>query len=261
MSLIIQAIDTGNICTDKINCDVASSSSFFTVSVSTLLGSQEPGDEDKTIPLTIGGLLTGRAENFLLYSRGRRLVLRRAQRFYAKAMSMAAGSTEGPWWQASVSLDDMDYECDVGLGAPGEADCTQLQYSQLGGTTDNIMVGPGTSRVLSSSKIQQATLNCTAFNDGTPVLISAPETCNVAVTASHPIAITWEQVQAATDTIISLCVSNPLRTSIGGKAFYGQPASLPSISSRGANSKRGIKINGVSRVNWLCYGGVSFLPT
>ena len=152
MSLTIQAIHAGNICTEEINCNIASSTAFFTVSVTTLLGSQEPGDEDKTIPLTLGGLLTGLAESFSLYSRNRRQLLSRAGRFYAKAMSMAAGSTGGPWWQASVSPDEMSYECDVGLGAPREADCGQLQYSQLGGAADNIVVGPGTSKVLSSSK-------------------------------------------------------------------------------------------------------------
>ena len=152
--------------TDTLNHYVASSSSFITVTVSTILGSQEPGDEDQSIPLLLGGLLSGRADRFSLYSTNRRVIMQRSSQFYGKAMNMASGREGGPWWQQTpVSPDDdTSYECDAGLGAPREVDCSQLQYSQLGGgSTDQVMIGPGTSKVITSGKINCEQAPSSAF--------------------------------------------------------------------------------------------------
>ena len=72
-----------------------------------------------------------------------------------------------PWWgdetgthngpQDSPSQDgedNMEFDCDAGLGIPTAADCSQLDYSQLGPSSDIVSIGPGTPKLLSSSKLQ-----------------------------------------------------------------------------------------------------------
>ena len=45
--------------------------------------------------------------------------------------------------------------------------------------------------------------------------------CNVAVTSTMLIILTWAQVKASLDELIDLCGSNPTGGSVGGKAYYG----------------------------------------
>ena len=71
---------------------------------------------------------------------------------FSKSQAIAMGSTGGPWWSAPIAPDDMNYECDTGLGVPREVDCAKLQYTQLTGATDAISLGPGASKVLHSGK-------------------------------------------------------------------------------------------------------------
>lgn len=56
-----------------------------------------------------------------------------------------------PWWQRPSQPNEMTYDCDAGLGGPKVVDCTQLQY-QLGVKSDNLQIGAGEVRFLSSSK-------------------------------------------------------------------------------------------------------------
>ena len=68
-------------------------------------------------------------------------------------------SSSKPWWDyvseyvsdPEAARDEMTYKCDSNLGAPGEADCSQLEYSQLGPPSDAVEIGPGKLKLLLSS--------------------------------------------------------------------------------------------------------------
>lgn len=117
--------------------------------------------------------------------------------FYYRAMALRRGGNV-PWWgrNAPQASDKMSYDCDANLGAPHAADCSQLDFSQLGPPSDTVNIGPGASKVLTLKE------------------------CGVAVSAEVPVIVTWAQIRAALDTLIDICVSNPLKSSLGGKAYY-----------------------------------------
>ena len=62
------------------------------------------------------------------------------------------GTHNGPQDSASQDGDNMDFDCDANLGIPTAADCSQLDYSQLGPLSDIVSIGPGTPKLLSLSK-------------------------------------------------------------------------------------------------------------
>jgi len=65
---------------------------------------------------------------------------------------MNAGGQSTPFWGAvGASEEEMSYECDATLGAPAEVDCAQVEWSELGADDDTLSIGPGVTRVLSSS--------------------------------------------------------------------------------------------------------------
>ena len=103
------------------------------------------------------------------------------------------------WWDAvktsSTLQDEMTYTCDAALGVPREADCKQLEFSQLGPPSDTI--------VLARDSIKRYSTN----------------DCNFAVEASTNIVITWAQITVALDALVDLCVSTA-RSATGGKAYY-----------------------------------------
>ena len=103
------------------------------------------------------------------------------------------------WWDAvktvSTLQDEMTYTCDAALGVPKEADCKQLEFSQLGPPSDTISLSSGSIERYSS-------------ND-----------CSFTVEASLNIVITWAQITAALDALVDLCVSTP-RSATGGRAYF-----------------------------------------
>ena len=104
-----------------------------------------------------------------------------------------------PWYQLNLTTflsNQTAYSCDMNLRSPIPVDCNHLQHSELGSSGDSITVGPGATKAL--------------------VL----KTCNVAVSASIMIVVTWGQIKAALDTLISICVMNPSQPARGGKAYY-----------------------------------------
>ena len=140
--------------------------------------------------------------------------------FYYRALAALRGGGL-PWWrrQTSQALDKMSYDCDANLGAPHAADCSQLDFSQLGPPSDTVAIGPGASKVLTLKE------------------------CGVAISAEVPVIVTWAQIRAALDTLIDLCVSNPLKSSLGGKAYY---VSQVAPDLHGRKSRRVDSISGKS---------------
>ena len=109
------------------------------------------------------------------------------------------------WWayiedQGDMSPEnresEMVYTCDAALGAPNAADCAQLAYSELGPPSDTVTVGPGAAKLLSL------------------------KTCHAAITAIHPITLTWAQISAGLSTLLDTCVTLPWLASRGGRAFH-----------------------------------------
>ena len=96
-----------------------------------------------------------------------------------------------------VGPDEMNYACDAKLGNPSEVDCAKLEYSELGPTTDTIMLSPETPKVITSGS------------------------CSVAVESSSSISITWGQIAAALGTLVSVCMTLSA-AGIGGTAVWEQ---------------------------------------
>ena len=116
-----------------------------------------------------------------------------------------------PWWSRVIpdlqlaTSDDLTYECDGNLGNPAPVDCTHIEWDQLGSTSsspsDVLTIAPGTVRFFHSS------------------------TCYLAISASVPLTLTWEQIRTAAKMLLTICVTGPLQSATpqGGRAYYKQP--------------------------------------
>ena len=80
----------------------------------------------------------------------------RADYWNTQAKSMTRGGAR-PWWYplSSSIVDEMNYECDAGLGRPSKVDCTQIEWQQLGAPSDSIAVGPEQITFLHSSEFSK----------------------------------------------------------------------------------------------------------
>lgn len=128
----------------------ASSSSFFTVTVSSISGDDHPGDRDPVIPIRFKKDLDVKARAAPPHLRQAYAKDARAMRRIVDVMVLSGLTV--PWWQASVGAHEMTYECDSKLGSPHATDCFHLEYSALGAPSDSIKVTPGVPKILSSSK-------------------------------------------------------------------------------------------------------------
>ncbi|KAL9122289.1 MAG: hypothetical protein Q9187_001153 [Circinaria calcarea] len=211
---------------------VASSSSFITVTVSSISGEDQPGDRDPMIPFRFSTDLTAEARATLPAMR--QAYARAAQAMSKRMDEMILSGSTMPWWQASVGADEMTYECDSKLGTPHITDCFHLEYSALGAPSDSINLTPGAPKILSSSKEMHI--------------------CGVIIASSLSIVLTWKQIRTALDTLIHICLKHPLQRRVGGKAFYS-PQVTPrqaSMNSR-VKKKRSADITGMkpSRCSWF----------
>ena len=123
-------------------------------------------------------------------------------RFYRTetAASMQRGSSK-TWFPAASmaamqTAYEMAYECDGSLGNPSETDCSQLEWSQLGPPSDTVSVGPGNATFVHSNS------------------------CYLAVSASTDIVLSWQQIRAAVEALLVICVMHPLSSPQGGRAYY-----------------------------------------
>ena len=142
----------------------------------------------------------------------------RADKLSKEADIMGYVEPRKRWWNAFSSQPqyrgyaDMTYTCDANLGAPSAADCSLLAYSGLGSPSDTVTIGPGS---------------------GTKFL--SLNSCNVGITASTSIVLTWAQIQAGLSALVDNCVTHPLLAARGGRAFAGN---IPSSGIR--SSKRAV---------------------
>ena len=109
----------------------------------------------------------------------------------------------------------MTYECDAKLGNPRQTDCGHLRSSQLRGLSDTVSLQAGTVR----------------FFDA--------DTCSIGIFALASVTLTWQQVLAALDDLVEICVNNPLGTAVGGRAFNGRQAAIDIGRRRRRRKRRG----------------------
>ncbi|MCJ1223628.1 hypothetical protein MMC12_000271 [Toensbergia leucococca] len=161
-------------------------------------------DTDPAIPYTIAGQADTRAgelwdegnEDTPLYEHFADIVDRLDRR---EEQMQRGGSLT--WWEDSpLPPDQMVYECDANLGSPALVDCNQLQWQGLGPTSDTVTINPETPKFFSS--------------------MPSEDTCNIAISATTTTTLMWRQLQTALNTLMNVCVENPIKSSQGGRAHF-----------------------------------------
>ena len=183
----------------------AASQGFITVTVggpnSPL---RSPGDFDPVIPFRMAAILTSEARDLPTNSIAPGLLRANGRQWYNTGMAMGRPS-QLPWWRYPVMTvpDEMTYECDASLGNPTAADCTHIEWNQLGPPSDSLTVQPGNTKFLYSG------------------------TCYLAISASLTTVLTWDQVQTAVATLMNICIQLPFQAARGGRAYFGpQPQQI-----------------------------------
>ena len=125
---------------------------------------RKPGDTD---PAVLGPLITKMWEEFHAQEAMEQVlhydVTEENLRNRQKEMTRGGSLT---WWdsESSPARDEMRYECDTGLGAPGLVDCTKIQWQGLGPPSDTLTVGPGSAKFFTSSKCLPALISLKGSN-------------------------------------------------------------------------------------------------
>ncbi|KAL8832131.1 MAG: hypothetical protein Q9191_000453 [Dirinaria sp. TL-2023a] len=203
---------------------------FFTVTITTDINGGDDPNPGNYDPTTGGAIFSSLYETLLNTPMGSPLwnslssMAERLNRYWGlmgRAYDYENGYGNpwyGPYGQESLSPDTVTYECDAKLGNPQHVDCSQLQYSQLDPTSDSLSLEPGLTKFLHS------------------------ETCNIGITVSESTTVTWKQIKSAVNEIIEICVNNPLRKAVGGRAYYGDQA-LFKIGSAGRKKRDSDSLN------------------
>ena len=180
---------------------------------------RSPGDFDPVIPFYMASILGSAAQDSPLNSNVRSLQLANGWLWYNTATAMERPSSL-PWWRYPVMTtpNEMTYECDASLGNPSAADCTNIEWNQLGPPSDSLTVQPGNTKF---------------FHSGS---------CYVAVSASLTTVLRWDQVQTALATLMNICIQLPFQASHGGRAYF-RPRTLQ-ISGR--KKKRQTSLTGLN---------------
>ena len=206
--------------------DFPPGASFYTVTVTGWPDSHStiftPGDDDPAMSEAVADALWNARNNLPrhddLFGHYTELATDVAER----SRLMRRGGTGVPWWPPwwagkitpQRPKDQMTYECDAKLGAPAAVDCSRLEFSELGPDSDSMRIAPGVSKFLSSN------------------------TCNVIISASISVVLTWAQIKAALETLVNICVMHPLVPARGGRAHQGTETITQSVFSRDRPRKR-----------------------
>ena len=201
-----------------------STTAYFTVTVSGQYNRYfRPGNTDPSIALTLSAAeqtLSDKGRQGSSYSALHHLG---AQYWQLQAENMRRTGTKD-WWATNslaiaVAADQMAYECDASLGSPSPVDCTQIEWNQLGpfSGSDTLAVG-GPNQV-------------SFFHSNT---------CYLAISASTPMLLSWDQVKTALGTLMSICIQNPTHPAQGGRAYYHQAVAgqAVAVSKEGNRRKR-----------------------
>ena len=135
------------------NLTTAPTAKFLTVTIDTGRPHLPVGDYAIDIPIAITAQLTPGA-----YQGNERLALG-VQKYGELVVRRMTSPSQ--WWSPApeppntspLATNDTVYQCDASLGTPAVTDCSQLDYSQLGAPSDSLIVGPGTPKLLTFSKL------------------------------------------------------------------------------------------------------------
>lgn len=208
--------------TNKFPCmTLAPSLGFITVTVGGPTSTDHrPGDYDLAVPLYMSGILATAAQKSPPNSIARTLHLTNWRRWYTTAVSMRRPNMV-PWWRRyplTTIHDEMTYECDENLGNPAAADCTDIEWNQLGSPSDSLTLESGNTKF---------------FHSGT---------CYLAVSARLTMVLGWDQIQTALATLMGICIQLPSQAAHGGRAYFGS-SSLP---TSGRRKKRQTSLTGLN---------------
>ena len=177
-----------------------------------------PGDVDPAIGVTLLDHITEAYDNA---AKGSLLQTELSYRrnFFERSLDQMNRNDQKPWWNVPGAETDVDmtYACDVRLGGPDIVDCSKLEYYMGGSSSDEITIGPGATTFFHS------------------------DTCNVAISATVTMSLSWAQIKSALDMLINLCVGNPMLASVGGRAYFGYQ-NLDDMG-QGGRKKRDSNIN------------------
>ena len=124
--------------------------------------------------------------------------------------NVISGAERQPWWNTALSdpssPNEMEYACSADLGSPDEADCNQLEASQLGQPSDTVTIGPGNPKILTKGS------------------------CSVDIDSSRLITLTWGQIAVALGVLLQLCITFG-SVKVGGVANYHQAQPMPDAST------------------------------
>ena len=131
---------------------IARSTTFITVTVGNTRGkNRSPGNFDPSIAVLVAEYLANRARGQPNRVRDRLNGIIRD--FNLRTQKMYSGGKTTPFWSTvAASEEKMSYECDPALEAPAGKDCADIEWDELGADDDTFSVGPGISKILSSSK-------------------------------------------------------------------------------------------------------------
>ena len=199
---------------------IPSDTAFITATVHGIdLKWPSSGDQDPSVPMALSDLFKQQAETLPYDSSGYLTSLMESALYQGDASGQPGLL---PWWDRSSSAQNsllasnkMTYECDSKLGSPSDASCSQIEWSQLGPPSDILTVGPAATTFLHQ------------------------EDCYLAITATINLALTWQQIRAAVDTLLVFCVNHPYNPSRGGRAFFGTP-SYPEINIKKRDDVSGL---------------------
>lgn len=196
----------------------------------------EPGNLDPAIPTFFAGYFSGLSSKFAAGSAGQLRYWTLSRMFDDSVLSMWPQGTLTPWWGGQSAASQMAYECDAKLGSPKTVDCTQLQ-NQISSSTDTLQLGPEETKFLASSEQHGHSTNFPNWTDS--CLLG---TCHVAISTTVSIVLTWKQIQTALDALSGRCVSHPLQTTQGGRAYCRKS---PGSSGRRKTKREGGNLDGV----------------
>lgn len=194
---------------------IPSDAAFLTISITSRdARDHSPGNTDPEVSLALsaGNLIASRL--LPAGSNAERHTVAHSEYWRRQSMNMVRGG-QTPWYRrvSPPPQGEMTYECDDLLGSPAAADCSRIEWDQLGPASDTVAVGPGVTFVHSNS-------------------------CVFAISATIRLTLVWEQIRAALTTLMNVCVRHPYQPPQGGRAYFG--AQPKHIGGRRSRRRRGL---------------------
>ena len=66
-------------------------------------------------------------------------------------------------------------------------------------------------------------------------LLTLADTCNVTVTSTKAVSITWIQIKAALEQLVNVCVESPSASPVGGRAYLIASQTIAAVAAKLGN--------------------------